>query len=180
MPKHIEKLWGVPAPDEAWLIGKGPSLSLLFTGRLDIPKDAVVFGINHAALICIRGVLAICTHCIYLDRKTYPFALPSRVKPIRPKNFSTHFGGDGYFFEWTKDIDPKYGAGSASCALAIFGEWGVKKVNMVGFDSFNGVNSTSGFVPVPYPMGVCDYEAINQRVRLAKAKYGLELEFHFE
>jgi len=178
-----------PLPDTVVVLGKGPSLDHYDAG-ID-PLGAYVLGINEAAL-AFR-----CDGVAYVDLNlaTLPWRLLNSdidifcpvTQPYQGEGSAYQYVCDARGEKWPKRMwIPTIGHGTASRALTIMGEWGVRKMILWGFDRVRWLTrpTDGGAMHATCLRSVVvgtaterDYKSINRGVLDILTHYGIQATF---
>ena len=174
--------------DTLTLLGKGPSLDKYDP---DNHAEGYVLGLNEVPLVLP------CHYGFYLDRSLRVLNYPKHVVTFRhAANRSEHEGRGFYFTPWNMDQLtgepselPRFGSGSGTFALALMGEWGIKRVIFWGFDCMlhplagcprNGKAVYANCVKDVCQFNTCSwtYDAVARGTRNVIRHYKFWVEFH--
>lgn len=155
------------APETVVVLGKGPSLDRYKPGQFG---DAYVVGLNETMeqIPCDMGV--------YIDDRQRELSIPGGVVIVRPVNRSYHHDGRGYIYDRMRGYDNGHTKATAAMAITMLHMWGVKKLILVGFDSFDGPTEKikADCVRAIAERGNSDYSIINKSIRQALDYTGFE------
>jgi hypothetical protein len=180
--KTIERFYReLPPPDRLVMLGKGPSLERYDPAEY---RDWPVWGLNETM------TQFPCDYGCYMDGHFKDLHIPPGVVLIRPDNHSGHHGRRGYTYQPSRIADgfgPRYQVvhSTAAVSLYICGMWGVKKILLVGFDSWDK-NEKTGWCDYTYAKNLVvlkkrstnNYNVINRILGLVLAMWDFDLRWY--
>jgi hypothetical protein len=173
--------------DEIWLAGKGPSLDTFDWSKAG--KYRV--GINEAAYFVpdCWGAIALDERvldkymgkCVPSRHLTYDHEpLPPHIIVFKkPSAARYNFPND---YTWQKHVQVQTCYSTATVAIELFHSFGVKKINFIGFDSWDGVGNYSDKIIEFKGRGSNSdcFKGINQQIAKVLKETGVEATWHHQ
>lgn len=130
MSEPIERLLEKPAPKQAVILARGPSLLKYDQAR---HHDACVFAVNIVGFSPDYR----CDYAVMLGCNQRKGMEPVGI-PIRPDDFKDAFDGRGYYFTTTRERQKERDAMGrvGSAAIMIPWRWGCRDIWIYGMDSW--------------------------------------------
>lgn len=179
MAEPLAELFKTPAPRQAVILARGPSLVRYDQAR---HPGATVFGVNDLGVH--REGQAHADHAVdysvYIDGHLLA-GHRALGTPLRPKMYADAHGGSGYYWDWprgTHDRERDAFGRTGSAALALCWLWGCRDIWIYGMDAYPDCADASSAI-TGVVNGVTGYRSTVDRQKRLIAAYGMNGALHW-